>query len=46
MKKLNAIQQANSKKVSSEELIKFVHRISASNAVASPPTWAPGLYLF
>ncbi|XP_071163192.1 mediator of RNA polymerase II transcription subunit 4-like [Mytilus edulis] len=41
-KKLNAIQQANKKKVSSEELIKFAHRISASNAVASPPTWAPG----
>lgn len=41
-KKLNGIQQANKKKVSSEELIKFAHRISASNAVASPPTWAPG----
>ncbi|KAJ8300940.1 hypothetical protein KUTeg_022459, partial [Tegillarca granosa] len=27
--------------ISSEELIKFAHRISASNAVASPPTWVP-----
>ncbi|XP_062592931.1 mediator of RNA polymerase II transcription subunit 4-like [Saccostrea cucullata] len=40
--KLTAINQANKKKISSEELIKFAHRISASNAVASPPTWAPG----
>lgn len=40
--KLTAINQANNRKISSEELIKFAHRISASNAVASPPTWAPG----
>ncbi|KAK3096064.1 hypothetical protein FSP39_022687 [Pinctada imbricata] len=40
--KLTAINQASSRKISSEELIKFAHRISASNAVASPPTWAPG----
>ncbi|KAK3582104.1 hypothetical protein CHS0354_009161 [Potamilus streckersoni] len=40
--KLTAIEQANNKKISSEELIKYAHRISASNAVAAPPTWAPG----
>lgn len=40
--KLDAIEKANNKKISSEELIKFAHRISASNAVAAPPTWAPG----
>ncbi|XP_022288375.1 mediator of RNA polymerase II transcription subunit 4-like [Crassostrea virginica] len=40
--KLTAINQANNRKISSEELIKFAHRISASNAVASPPTWMPG----
>ena len=41
--KLTAINQANNRKISSEELIKFAHRISASNAVASPPTWMPGI---
>ncbi|KAK6167300.1 mediator of RNA polymerase II transcription subunit 4 [Patella vulgata] len=40
--KLESINQANTKKISSEELIKFAHRISASNAVAAPVTWAPG----
>ncbi|OWF40443.1 mediator of RNA polymerase II transcription subunit 4-like [Mizuhopecten yessoensis] len=40
--KLEAIRQANNKTISSEELIKFAHKISASNAVASPPTWTPG----
>ena len=40
--KLSSIGQANNRRISSEELIKFAHRISASNAVAAPPTWAPG----
>ncbi|KAL3847808.1 hypothetical protein ACJMK2_018700 [Sinanodonta woodiana] len=40
--KLTAIEQANNRKISSEELIRYAHRISASNAVAAPPTWAPG----
>ncbi|GAB1605529.1 mediator of RNA polymerase II transcription subunit 4-like [Argonauta hians] len=40
--KLNSIAQANKKTISSEELIKFAHRISASNAIAAPVTWAPG----
>ncbi|XP_045201222.1 mediator of RNA polymerase II transcription subunit 4-like [Mercenaria mercenaria] len=40
--KLDSISQANEKRISSEELIKFAHRISASNAVEAPPTWQPG----
>lgn len=40
--KLAAVRQAQANKVSSEELIKYAHRISASNAVAAPPTWGPG----
>ncbi|XP_041378231.1 mediator of RNA polymerase II transcription subunit 4-like isoform X2 [Gigantopelta aegis] len=40
--KLQSISQANKKTISSEELIKFAHRISSSNAVAAPVTWAPG----
>ncbi len=44
-KKLQSIEQANSKKISSEELIKYAHKISASNAVAAPPNWAPGKLL-
>ncbi|ESP04868.1 hypothetical protein LOTGIDRAFT_109428 [Lottia gigantea] len=40
--KLESIAQANNKRTSSEDLIKFAHRISASNAVAAPVTWAPG----
>ena len=46
--KLDSISKANSRQISSEELIKFAHRISASNGVAAPPTWAPGedLYLY
>ncbi|BFZ06143.1 hypothetical protein BsWGS_09182 [Bradybaena similaris] len=40
--KLAAIKQAQSNRISSEELIKYAHRISASNAVAAPPTWGPG----
>lgn len=41
--KLQAINQANNRKISSEELIKYAHKISASNAVAAPPTWAIGI---
>ncbi|GFR76708.1 mediator of RNA polymerase II transcription subunit 4 [Elysia marginata] len=40
--KLSAVRQAQANKVSSEELIKYAHRISASNAVSAPPTWGPG----
>uniref|UniRef100_A0A1B6DGF2 Mediator of RNA polymerase II transcription subunit 4 n=1 Tax=Clastoptera arizonana TaxID=38151 RepID=A0A1B6DGF2_9HEMI len=40
--KLQAINRANKRPVPSEELIKFAHRISASNAVCAPLTWQPG----
>lgn len=40
--KLQSIQKANKRPVSSEELIKFAHRISASNAVCAPLTWQQG----
>lgn len=40
--KLKSIRQANQNKVSSEELIRYAHKISASNAVSAPPNWAPG----
>ncbi|XP_076435884.1 mediator of RNA polymerase II transcription subunit 4-like [Babylonia areolata] len=40
--KLKAVNQANERSTSSEEIIKFAHRISASNAVAAPITWGPG----
>ncbi|RZF43768.1 hypothetical protein LSTR_LSTR009191 [Laodelphax striatellus] len=40
--KLQSISRANKKPVSSEDLIKFAHRISASNAVCAPLTWQPG----
>ncbi|XP_059174999.1 mediator of RNA polymerase II transcription subunit 4-like [Physella acuta] len=40
--KLAAVRQAQQNKISSEDLIKYAHRISASNAVAAPPTWSPG----
>ncbi|WAR27773.1 MED4-like protein [Mya arenaria] len=40
--KLEAINKASDRRISSEELIKFAHRISASNAVEAPPTWQPG----
>lgn len=32
--------------VSSEELIKYAHRISSSNAVEAPLSWMPGGVLF
>lgn len=40
--KLQSIHKANQRPVSSEELIKFAHRISASNAVCAPLTWQQG----
>jgi mediator of RNA polymerase II transcription subunit 4 len=40
--KLEAIRQANQHKISSEELIRYAHKISAGNTVAAPPTWLPG----
>lgn len=40
--KLASISRANKRPVSSEELIKFAHRISASNAVCAPLTWQQG----
>lgn len=41
-KKLESIKKAEERAVTAEELIRFAHRISASGAVAAPPTWAPG----
>lgn len=40
--KLHSINRANKRPVMSEELIKFAHRISASNAVCAPLTWQQG----
>ena len=40
--KLQSISRANKRPVASEELIKFAHRISASNAVCAPLTWQQG----
>lgn len=40
--KLQSIAKANKRTVPSEELIKFAHRISASNAVCAPLTWQQG----
>lgn len=40
--KLASIARANKRPVSSEELIKFAHRISASNAVCAPLSWQQG----
>lgn len=40
--KLTSIARANKRPVSSEELIKFAHRISASNAICAPLTWQQG----
>lgn len=40
--KLQSIARANKRPVPSEELIKFAHRISASNAVCAPLTWQQG----
>ena len=40
--KLDSIQKAKENPVSSEELIKYAHRISASNAVSAPLNWQQG----
>ncbi|MEE6471201.1 hypothetical protein FKM82_009210 [Ascaphus truei] len=40
--KLKSIEKARRGAVSSEEIIKYAHRISASNAVCAPLTWVPG----
>lgn len=40
--KLQSIARANKRPVPSEELIKFAHRISASNAICAPLTWQQG----
>ncbi|XP_065210411.1 mediator of RNA polymerase II transcription subunit 4 [Planococcus citri] len=40
--KLQSINKANKRPVSSEELIKYAHRISSSEAVCAPLTWQPG----
>ncbi|CAI5761788.1 mediator of RNA polymerase II transcription subunit 4 [Podarcis lilfordi] len=40
--KLKTIEKARKGAVSSEEIIKYAHRISASNAVCAPLTWVPG----
>jgi len=40
--KLASIARANKRPVPSEDLIKFAHRISASNAVCAPLTWQQG----
>lgn len=37
-----SINQANKRPVSSEELIKYAHRISSANAVSAPLTWCIG----
>lgn len=41
-RKLASINQANKRPVSSEELIKYAHRISSANAVSAPLTWCIG----
>lgn len=41
-RKLASVKKAEEKAVSADDLIRFAHRISASGAVAAPPTWAPG----
>jgi len=40
--KLEQITKAQEHSVSSEDLIRFSHRISSTNAVAAPQNWAPG----
>ncbi|KAH9405073.1 Mediator of RNA polymerase II transcription subunit 4 [Tyrophagus putrescentiae] len=40
--KLSLIQKANSHPISSEELIKYAHKISADHSVASPYNWEIG----
>uniref|UniRef100_A0A8C7NM00 Mediator of RNA polymerase II transcription subunit 4 n=1 Tax=Oncorhynchus mykiss TaxID=8022 RepID=A0A8C7NM00_ONCMY len=40
--KLKSIDKAKKGSISSEEIIKYAHRISASNAVCAPLNWVPG----
>ncbi|CAD0200401.1 unnamed protein product [Chrysodeixis includens] len=40
--KIASIVKSRKRPVPSEELIKFAHRISASNAVSAPLSWQPG----
>jgi len=40
--KLASIAKANKRPVSSEELIKYAHKVSASNAICAPLTWQQG----
>uniref|UniRef100_A0A6J0VCD5 Mediator of RNA polymerase II transcription subunit 4 n=1 Tax=Pogona vitticeps TaxID=103695 RepID=A0A6J0VCD5_9SAUR len=40
--KLKSVEKARKGAISSEEIIKYAHRISASNAVCAPLTWVPG----
>ncbi|KAM8857084.1 mediator of RNA polymerase II transcription subunit 4 [Synchiropus splendidus] len=40
--KLKSIEKARKGSISSEEIIKYAHRISASNAVCAPLNWIPG----
>uniref|UniRef100_A0A1B0BNC2 Mediator of RNA polymerase II transcription subunit 4 n=1 Tax=Glossina palpalis gambiensis TaxID=67801 RepID=A0A1B0BNC2_9MUSC len=44
--KLASINQANKRPVSSEELIKYAHRISSANAVSAPLTWCIGEFSY
>lgn len=39
---VNFFSPLNLGAISSEEIIKYAHRISASNAVCAPLTWVPG----
>jgi mediator of RNA polymerase II transcription subunit 4 len=40
--KLDQISRAQAHSVNSEDLIRFAHRISSTNAVAAPTNWQPG----
>ncbi len=40
--KLDQITKAQTHSVNSEDLIRFAHRISSTNAVAAPTNWVPG----
>lgn len=42
--KLKSIAESNRRKVSVEDLIRYAHRISSSNAVAAPLTWQQGRF--
>jgi mediator of RNA polymerase II transcription subunit 4 len=40
--KLASIQKANKRPINSEDLIKYAHRISCTNAVQAPLNWQQG----